>query len=188
MSKSWNALALSHDFLRRHVPLGGTVIDATAGNGLDTLFLCDLVGKDGKVLAFDIQPQAVERTRALLAREGRQNAAVLLEGHENMAAYGEKESVDAVAFNFGWLPGGDHGIFTRAGTSVPAVCAGLELLKPGGVMSLCLYYGRDNGYEERDALLRLVSSLDDRRFTVMVIDFANRKNDPPMAVWIVKEG
>ena len=55
-------------------------------------------------------------------------------------------------------------------------------------MSLCIYYGRDNGYDERDALLQYVRSLDDRAYSVMVIDFANRKNDPPIFVWIVKEG
>ena len=103
-------------------------------------------------------------------------------------AYAAEESADTVVFNFGWLPAGDQSIFTRKETSIPAVEAGLRLLRPGGAMSLCIYYGRDNGYDERDALLQYVRSLDDRAYSVMVIDFANRKNDPPIFVWIVKEG
>ena len=188
MSKSWNALALSHDFLSRTVKKGDTVIDATAGNGNDTAFLCDLVGESGRVFAFDVQQAAVERTRALLEEKGFSNGTVILDGHQHMDAYCKKESVDAVVFNFGWLPGGDHTSFTRKDTSIPAIQTGLELLRQGGVMSLCLFYGRNNGYEERDAVLALVRGLDDRRYSVMVIDFANRKNDPPIFVWIVKEG
>lgn len=188
MSASWNALALSHDFLTRTVRPGDTVIDATAGNGNDTAFLCGLVGEQGRVLAFDVQETAVQRTKALLREKGFENASVYLDGHEHMDAYRKKESVDAVVFNFGWLPGGNHEIFTRRETSVVAVRKGLELLRPGGVMSLCLYCGRNNGYEERDAVLELARGLDDRQYSVMIVDFANRKNDPPIAVWIVKEG
>jgi Predicted S-adenosylmethionine-dependent methyltransferase involved in cell envelope biogenesis len=188
MSREWNALGLSHRFLRQHVKAGDFAVDATAGNGGDTLFLSRLVGENGRVLAMDIQPRAIENTTALLRQNGAENVRLVLDGHQNMAAYAAEESADTVVFNFGWLPAGDHSIFTRKETSIPAVEAGLRLLRPGGAMSLCIYYGRDNGYDERDALLQYVRSLDDRAYSVMVIDFANRKNDPPIFVWIVKEG
>ena len=55
-------------------------------------------------------------------------------------------------------------------------------------MSLCIYYGRNNGYGERDAILDYVRTLDHRLYTVMVVDFANRIHDPPIPVFIVKEG
>jgi hypothetical protein len=93
-----------------------------------------------------------------------------------------------VVFNFGWLPGGDHNVFTRKESSLEAIEKGLACLKPGGIMSLCIYYGRNNGYEERDAILEYVRNLDHRAYTVMVVDFANRINDPPIPVFIVKEG
>lgn len=188
MSREWNALGLSHRFLRQHVRPGDFVVDATAGNGNDTLFLSRLVGEQGRVLAMDIQPRAMENTGTLLKKEGVENVRLVLDGHENMAAYAAEGSVDAVAFNFGWLPAGDHNVFTRKETSLSAVEAGLRLLRPGGAMSLCIYYGRNNGYDERDALLQFVRGLDDRVWSVMAVDFANRKNDPPIFVWIVKEG
>ncbi len=186
---NWNALAVTHRFLQKYVPQGGFAIDATAGNGGDTLLLCQLVGEQGRVLAMDVQQQAVENTQKRLEEAGFcARAQVLLESHANLAQYVPEESADCVVFNFGWLPGGDHAVFTRKDTSLPAIEQGLTCLKPGGIMSLCLYYGRNNGYEERDAILDYVKSLDHRRYTVLVVDFANRVNDPPIPVFIIKEG
>lgn len=189
MSREWNALGLSHWFLRQHLHEGSFAVDATAGNGFDTLLLCRLVGETGSVLAMDIQPEALEHTSLLLEREGvRDRARLVLDSHAHLDAYVSPESADCVVFNFGWLPGGDHTVFTRKESSLIALEKALACLKPGGIMSLCLYYGRNNGYEERDAILDYVRTLDHRQYSVMVIDFANRIHDPPIPVWIVKEG
>ena len=189
MSRQWNALGVYHRFIKQHLPSGGMAIDATAGNGGDTLMLCETVGAEGRVVAMDIQAQAVENTKKLLEETGWSSIAqVVLDSHANMDQYVGPESADCVVFNFGWLPGGDHNIFTRRESSLEAIEKGLACLKPGGIMSLCVYYGRNNGYEERDAILEYVRNLDHRRYTVMVVDFANRINDPPIPVFIVKEG
>lgn len=189
MSREWNALGVTHRFLAQYVKPGSFIVDATAGNGGDTAFLCRLTGAQGRVLAMDIQPQAVENARARLKTEGLdQIGQVLLADHSQLARYVPAESADCIVFNFGWLPGGNHDIFTRKETSVPAVLQALHCLKPGGILSLCLYYGRNNGYAERDALLELVRGLDHRQYTVMELSFSNRLNDPPIPVWIVKEG
>ena len=189
MSKQWNALGLSHRFIRQHLLEGGFAVDATAGNGGDTLLLCRTVGKTGKVLAMDIQRQAVENTKKLLEENGWQDVAdVVLDSHAFLDRYVQAESADCVVFNFGWLPGGSHDIYTQKDSSLAAIRKGLDCLKPGGVMSLCIYYGRNNGYGERDAILDYVRTLDHRLYTVMVVDFANRIHDPPIPVFIVKEG
>lgn len=182
-----NSLGLCHSWLRDYVPAGGFCIDATAGRGRDTVFLCGLVGPSGRVVALDIQPQAVEAARELLAREGCTQAQVFVDDHAHLSAYAQPGSVDCVVFNFGWLPGGDHNIFTQAHSSVAAVAAGLDLLRGGGVMSLCIYYGRQNGYGERDALLDYLATLDDKRYTVLVSRFVNRSGDVPIPVMIFKE-
>jgi ubiquinone/menaquinone biosynthesis C-methylase UbiE len=181
-----NTLAVVHEFLRRHVAPGAVCIDATAGRGRDTALLCRLAGPTGRVLAFDIQPEAIHATRDLLELEGL-SAQVIQDSHAHMERYAEPESVDAVVFNFGRLPGGDPRIFTQAETSLAAVDAGLRLLRPGGVMAMALYYGGENGYEERDALLGHLRQLDSRAFTVLTCDWANRPNDPPMPVFLWKE-
>ncbi|MBZ4670449.1 MAG: hypothetical protein PWQ76_407 [Clostridiales bacterium] len=187
MTDSFSALSLAHKFISENVKPGDFCIDATAGRGNDTAFLCRLVGDSGKVLAFDIQQEAVESTNALLQKEGLDKIGrAILESHHNMGLYAEKESVSCITFNFGWLPGGNHKISTRPETSIKAIEAGLELLKPDGVMSLCIYYGRDTGFEERDALLEYFKTIDCKRFTVLVSQFANRPNCPPFPVFIYK--
>ena len=181
-----NTLSMVHEFLKQHVAPGAFCIDATAGKGRDTALLCRLAGESGRVLAFDIQPDATAQTKALLAAEGL-NAEVILDTHAHMEQYAAPETVDCVVFNFGRLPGGDPAVFTRAESSVAAINAGLRLLKPGGVMAIALYYGKENGYGERDAILAHLQTLDDRRFSVLCCDWANRRNDPPMPIFIWKE-
>ena len=168
-----NTLSMVHEFLRRSVKPGDFCIDATAGKGRDTALLCRLTGDAGRVLAFDIQEAAVAQTKALLAAEGL-TAEVIRDSHANMERYAAAETVDCVVFNFGRLPGGDPSIFTRSDTSVAALEA-------------ALYYGGANGYGERDAVMTWLETLDDRKFSVLRCDWANRRNDPPVPIFIWKE-
>ena len=181
-----NTLGLVHDFLRKTVRPGAVCVDATAGKGRDTALLCRLAGESGRVLAFDIQEEAVAQTQALLASEGLR-AEVLLDSHAHMGRYLPPESVDCIVFNFGRLPGGDPKIFTQADTSVEAIRVGLELLRPGGVLAIALYYGGENGYEERDRILQYLEEVDQRCFSVLACRWTNRRGDPPMPVFVWKE-
>ena len=181
-----NTLSMVHEFLKQHVRPGAVCIDATAGKGRDTALLCRLTGKTGRVLAFDIQQEAVDQTRALLEQEAL-TAEVYLDSHANMEQYADTESVDCVVFNFGRLPGGDPHIVTKANSSLQAIDAGLRLLKVGGIMAIALYYGKENGYEERDAILAHLETLDDRAFSVLSCRWSNRRSDPPMPIFIWKE-
>ena len=176
-----------HHFIREHVKEGECCIDATAGNGNDTLVLCELVGETGKVIAFDIQEEAVANTKKRLAEHGMtERAQVLLESHVNMNRYAQEESVSCVMFNFGYLPGGNHELATRKESSILAIQEGLRLLKKGGMMSLCIYSGGDSGFEERDAILSEIKRLDGKKYLVIVSEYYNRPNNPPIPVLIVK--
>ena len=181
-----NTLSMAHRFLEQSVKPGSFCIDATAGKGRDTALLCRLAGETGRVLAFDIQQAAVDQTKALLAAEGL-TAEVVLDSHAHMERYAAAGTADCVVFNFGRLPGGDPAVFTRADSSVTALDAALRVLKPGGAVAIALYYGGANGYTERDAVLAWLETLDDRRFSVLRCDWANRRNDPPMPIFIWKE-
>lgn len=181
-----NTLGVVHEFLGRYVKEGAVCIDATAGKGRDTALLCRLAGSAGKVLAFDIQEEAVEQTNALLEQEGL-SAEVILDSHANMEQYAEASSVDCVVFNLGRLPGGDPKVFTQAESTLAAIDAGLRLLKAGGVMAIALYYGGENGYDEKRAVLEHLRGLNDRVYTVLLCDWANRWGEPPMPIFIWKE-
>lgn len=176
-----------HSIIKSQAESGGTYIDATMGNGHDTLFLCQMAGDKGSVWAFDIQKQALEATKALLAEHGYgKNAYLIKDGHENMDRYFAPQTADVICFNFGYLPGGDHAIATKAQTSVTAVRKGLEILKSGGMMSLCIYSGGDTGFEEKERILEYVKGLSPREYTVIVNEYYNRGNCPPMPVFVFK--
>lgn len=176
-----------HHFLAEHIKEGDFCIDATAGNGNDTEFLCKLAGKTGNVLAFDIQESAIESTRQCLEKGGLDDRAELfLDGHENLLNYAEPDTASAIVFNFGYLPGGDHALATKAETSITAIEAALEILKKNGILSLCIYSGGDSGFEERDALLSYLKTLDSKKYLVLLSCYYNRPNNPPIPVFVIK--
>lgn len=185
--KNYQITEWCHHFIRNHVQEGDICIDATAGNGNDTQLLCELVGDAGKVVAFDIQKQAVSNTKNRLAEAGlSERAEVLLESHTSMGQFAKEGTVSCIVFNFGYLPGGDHNLATRKDTSIEAIHEGLRLLKKGGMMSLCIYSGGDSGFEERDAILEELKKLDGKKYLVIKSEYYNRPNNPPMPVMIVK--
>lgn len=176
-----------HEIIRSQVEPGGVYIDATMGNGHDTLFFCELAGETGKVYAFDIQKEALQSTRTLLKSHGLlERAELILAGHEHMEQYVTEKAVSAICFNFGYLPGGNHEIATSADTSIAAVQAGLKLLKPGGMMSLCVYSGGDTGFEEKEQILAYLKKLPATKYTVIENIYYNRENNPPVPVFVFK--
>ena len=165
---------------------GARAIDATMGNGHDTKWLCELAGEDGHVYAFDIQAQAVESTRARLdGAELLGRATLIHAGHERMAEFVE-EKADAIVFNLGWLPKGDKKVTTLTPTTLAAVEAATGLLASGGVMTICVYPGHDEGTREKNALLEWASMLPHTVFDVMLKQYLNQPCDPPLMIAIRK--
>lgn len=179
-------LDLAHQYLRAHVQPGDLCIDATCGRGFDTKLLCELTGAEGTVIGFDIQQEAIDSASALLAENGL-HAELHLDSHANMEQYAQAGTVSCIVFNFGWLPRGSHEIFTHADSSIAALNASLRLLKKGGSLCLCIYYGGANGFTERDALLEYLAALDSRIYTVLQCSFPNRTGCPPFAVFVTKD-
>ena len=150
------AVERAHAEVRPHLFDGAIAVDATAGNGRDTLFLAREVGAGGKVFAVDLQAEAVTRTRALLEAEGLADRVSLRQGShahlDNLWPELAPRSVQAVMFNLGYLPGGNKEIITR----VESTLAGLEqagrLLAPDGVLTVVCYPGHPGGGEESRAV------------------------------------
>ena len=187
MAGYYQTTELCHRMMQAHLHAGDLCIDATMGNGRDTLFLCKTVGESGRVIAFDIQQKAVDETMALLGKElPFENYELYLDGHEHMGAYAQPGSVSCVTFNLGYLPSGDHSISTRAESTLQALESALVLLKSGGVICLCIYSGGDTGYEERDAVLSWLRHRDPKKYLVLVTEYYNRPNDPPIPAVVIK--
>ena len=166
---------------------GARAVDATMGNGYDTCWLSGLVGETGKVYAFDVQQEAVDRTRERLIQAGvEERAQLFCAGHERMAELIHEE-VDVIMFNLGWLPGAEHGVTTLMETTLQAVEAGLSILKEDGLMTICIYPGHDEGTREKNALLEWAAKLDDRKYDAMLKAYLNQPNHPPQMLAIKKK-
>lgn len=181
-----NSLAISHEIIRKVVKQGDTVVDATMGNGNDTLLLARLVGSKGKVYSFDIQDAALTNTRKKLRESGTEGFVELIkDGHQNIDKYVPK-GIRAVMFNLGYLPKGDHSIGTKADTTIEALQKSMELLMYGGIIMMVIYYGGDSGFDEKEAVQEYIKTIDCRKYSVLVSDFVNQINCPPIAVCIEK--
>ena len=176
-------LEMAHDFLAEVVTQDDIVVDATMGNGHDTLFLAKLAKQ---VYAFDIQEQALEKTQERLNEAGFENVQLILQGHERVDQF--VTEVKAGIFNLGYLPSADKSVITRPQTTIEALEKLCHLLVKGGGIAIMIYYGHEGGDLERDAVLDYVSNLPQQEFTSTIYQTLNQVNKPPFLVMIEKLG
>ena len=173
-----SARYLARDALLQAVNAGDTVVDATMGNGHDTLFLAEQVGPEGHVCAFDIQESALESTRALLeAHHAADRVTLFCQSHAELAG-SVPAGIAAAVFNLGCT--------TRTASTRQAVLAALELLKPGGIVTICAYPGHPEGEKELEMLIQLLSSLSNRAYNVLRQTFLNAGPGAPECFVIQK--
>ncbi|WP_353892119.1 class I SAM-dependent methyltransferase [Proteinivorax hydrogeniformans] len=181
------SLQFSKQVLKEAINPGDCVVDCTAGNGHDTVFLAECVGESGQVLAFDIQKEALDNTLLRLKeRELEKQVTLIKSSHAHLTEYTNKE-LAAVMFNLGYLPGGSHKVITKLENTLPAVDGGLGLLKKGGVMSLMLYPGHYGGRAETESLIRFAKMLPPKYYTALHYHFLNKSSNSPQLLLIQKK-
>ncbi len=163
---------------------GDRAIDATVGNGNDTLKLSNAVGESGKVYGFDIQSVAIDMAK----RQGYKynNVEFIVDSHENIDRY-VTEGVKAVFFNLGYLPGGDHSIMTNSDSTVTAIKKSMSLLADSGIIVIVIYRGGDTGFVECRSVIEFLKGIDYKKFNTLLFDYINRPNNPPMVAVIEKK-
>ncbi|RLQ97868.1 class I SAM-dependent methyltransferase [Falsibacillus albus] len=183
-------LPFGRALLEKVIHEGDIAVDATIGNGHDTLFLSQLVGETGRVYGFDIQPEAIQTTKERLEEHGLSHRVTLFQnGHETVmnslppVHYGK---IAGAVFNLGYLPGGDKTLVTRPRTTLSAIGQLIEMMKPGGIIVIVIYHGHREGAVERDYILRFVKQLDQNDVHVLQYQFINQENNPPFVVAIEK--
>jgi SAM-dependent methyltransferase len=177
---------LSHLFMRQFVRSGDHVIDATCGNGHDTLLLAELVGPGGRVWAFDIQQQAIDETGARLKSAGHIGSVQLIHaGHETIAEHCAKP-VQAVIFNLGYLPGGDRAVITRPESTLAGLQQSLKILGPGGIAAMTIYPGHAGGIQERVLVEEWMTQLPPKLFHVWRMGQVNVPAEAPYFILIQK--
>lgn len=140
---------LAHQLLAGMLREGDRAIDATCGNGHDTLFLARQVGLSGRVLAYDIQAAAITASRALVTEAGFAERVEFFEAsHARLADAALPGSVATVMFNLGYLPGGDRAVITLSPETLAALDAAASVLRPGGWLCVTCYPGHAGGDDE----------------------------------------
>ncbi len=170
---------LCHLFLKERVGTGDRVVDATCGNGYDTLLLAGLVGREGRVWSFDVDAAALEAARGRLREASLETAVELInDGHERLAAH-VNQPLRAVVFNLGYLPGGAREVTTRPETTLAALEQSADLLLPGGFILLVVYTGHPGGREEGRAVDTWAAGLPSPRFNAWRCALMNRQAEAP---------
>lgn len=184
-----SAVLWSQLLMRDRLAPGAVVLDATVGNGHDTLFLSQCVGPEGHVYGMDLQAAAVQETRRRLieAEVSEAQFTLIHAGHETMMAAVRPEhqgKLSGIMFNLGYLPGSDKTLITRTETTLQAVQAALDLLAPGGLLTIAVYPGHEGGADEQRAITEWSGQLPSRSYEVQLIRPVNRSASPPEC-WVV---
>lgn len=173
-------------FLKSFLQKGDLVCDATCGNGHDTLFLAEQVLPGGHVYAIDLQQEALENCQMRLQQAGFHEKIDYIHGDHRHLKELVPPNLKALFFNLGYLPRSDHSIRTQADSSLAALQAGIELLAPGGLISLMIYFDPPHGPKEGAVLLDWARSLASEEFAVLESRLSNMPKDPPLQVFIEK--
>ncbi|SFC13338.1 Putative rRNA methylase [Alkalibacterium subtropicum] len=183
-----SALSYTQNLMRQAVRIGDTVIDATVGNGHDTLTLAHCVGDNGQVIGFDIQKSALDTTQKKLIEAKLDHRVTLYhKGHEELNdVLSPSQEVSLVVYNLGYLPHGDKSIVTLPETTIKSIEQALDHLKHCGLLLLMIYYGHEGGREEMEAVTDYVKQLPQNKYSVLNYQFINQKHSPPFMIAIEK--
>jgi len=185
----------SHSLLLEVLQPGDLAVDLTAGKGRDTLMLADAVGPGGKVVAFDVQAEALVQTAARLKAAGHSTlfwpegepipaapGCYLVQGCHSSLQNSVGQQLRAVIANLGYLPGGDPAQVTCSLTTVAALQQSLQLLEAGGRLAVTVYPGHSGGAEEGAAVLEMLKDLSSAAWQVLQLVVANHGMAPYLLV------
>jgi len=179
-------LHLAHHYWSLHLKPGDNVIDATCGNGYDTLFLSQLVleNERGKVIGLDIQERAIQQTTLLLEEklpsDLKKRVYIFQQSHVYVPPLVQEGSIRLIAYNLGYLPGGDKSLTTKTSTTIESINNYFNLLSSDGLISITCYPGHFEGATEEKALLEWVTSFSPHQWIICYHRWLNRIKSPSL--------
>jgi predicted methyltransferase len=185
-----NVLELAKTFIVGALPPGGVAVDGTVGNGYDTVFLAEQVGAEGRVYGFDIQDEALERTRSLLeAMELTERVTLVHASHALLTDFLPPDvTFHAGMFNLGYLPHGDKTIITQRESTLTALDQTFARLVKGGVLTIVIYPGHEGGNDEAEAVVAWAKNFPPEQAKVVWYQPLNSRRPAPSLVALQKRG
>jgi predicted methyltransferase len=172
----------AHNIVSGVLKPGDIAVDATVGNGHDTVFLAQRVGPTGTVIGFDVQERSIRQTRLRLDSLGLSNVVLFPCSHHLLKETLREippRSIQAIMFNLGYLPGGDKAVTTESSTTLMAMEQSLELLAPGGVLTVLAYPGHPAGAAETAVVEQFSQQLSPEKYCVAAHDSDNASSSSP---------
>lgn len=174
MKKRISLVEKAHELIGDRLRTGAIAVDATVGNGYDTLFLLQQVAPNGRVYGFDIQQSALESARGRIGNPVLLNCLTLCHcshAHiEKIIPEPDHGLISAVMFNLGYLPGSDKSVATQAESTLAALSAASRLLSPQGIITIVAYPGHQGGAYETEQVRLWCEKLDSERFKIDLIE------------------
>jgi len=176
---------VAHNHIRDVLHPGDIAIDATVGNGHDTVFLVDQVSPSGRVFGFDSQQAAIDSTRAkagACCKMLPKCLTLIQASHADMAENIPVKyhgNIKACMFNLGYLPGGDKGIITQTDSTVTALNIASRMLSSNGIITVMAYPGHKGGDLETDQVKTWCEQLDEDRFKISIVYGSENKESAP---------
>lgn len=185
--QTFNPVKIAQFLLQEKLKTAKLVVDATAGNGQDTLFMAANTPENTVVLSFDVQESAIQATQKLLSQHNLLTKVKLYcVSHTDINHYLNKTMIDIAMFNLGYLPGDNHRVVTKTDSTLLAVKQVIEYLNEGGVLSIVAYPGHEEGLQEEQELYKFLAVLPTKNFTVLRSNMLNHVNNPPILYIIEK--
>lgn len=178
-------LQIAHSYYEKLLFPSDNVIDATCGNGKDSLFLSTLIS-EGNLFCYDIQEKAIENTKLLLMENPQKLITVKLihDSHIHFNEIPANTPIKLITYNLGYLPGGNKEITTMTSATIESIKSGLNLVTANGALSITCYSGHTEGAKEELAIFELLDSLDKTKFNISLLEWPGK--DAPSFIWIKK--
>jgi len=190
MKKFSRHLLIAKNYWKTFLKINDIVIDATCGNGYDSLFISQiLLPLKGKLYCFDIQKKAIESTYSLLkknlTKKDFENIILYNKSHDDFSKH-IKTKVNLIIYNLGYLPKSDKTLTTKVETTLSSIQSSFNILSDNGAISITSYPGHEEGYKEEKALISFFSTLDNFKFSVCYHKWLNKEKAPSL-FWIEKK-
>lgn len=179
-------LDLAHQYMHRLLHAEDWAIDATCGNGHDTLELTRILHGKGGVIGIDIQPDAIVKTRTLLEsqypKEDLRNVHLFCQSHADFPKLCLQNPIRLIVYNLGYLPGGNKRLTTMTENTLNSVRHALQLIIPGGAVLITCYPGHTEGAKEEKALQEELERLSPKHYSVCSHAWINRTSSPSLFI------